>query len=74
LQGHAFSNASSATVPNHNEFDARPAERLDDIEILFTGYAEDPLDAFILQSSDKQVRTLHAPASWHTAQLQLDID
>ena len=42
-------------------------------EILFTGYAEDPLDV-ILQSSDKQVRTLHAPASWHTAQLQLDID
>jgi hypothetical protein len=30
-------------------FDAGPAERLDDIEILFTGYAEDPLDAFILQ-------------------------
>jgi hypothetical protein len=50
-------------MARHNELDAGPAERLDDIEILFTGYAEDPLDAFILQSSDKQVRTLHAPAS-----------
>jgi hypothetical protein len=56
-------------VARHNELDAGPAERLDDIEILFTGYAEDPLDAFILQSSDKQVRTpscaglAHRPAT-----------
>ena len=37
---------------------------LDDIEIFFTWYAEDPLDAFILQGGDKQVRTFHMLASW----------
>jgi hypothetical protein len=40
-------------MARHNELDARPAKRLDDIEILFTWYAEDPLDAFILQGRDK---------------------
>ena len=34
------------------------------LEILFTWYAEDPLDAFILQGGDKQVRTFHMLASW----------
>ena len=51
-------------MARHNELDARPAKRLDDIEILFTWYAEDPLDAFILQGGDKQVRTFHMLASW----------
>ena len=50
-------------MARHNELDAGPAERLDDIEILFSGYAEDPLDAFILQGRDKQVRTFHMLAS-----------
>jgi len=51
-------------MARHNEVDARPAKRLDDIEILFSGYAEDTLDALILQGGDKQVRTFHMLASW----------
>ena len=48
-----------------NVVSAGPDKQLgtaDDIEVL-TGYAEDPLDAFMRKSSDKQVRILHAQAS-----------
>ena len=55
--------SSCLLMARHNELDARPAQQLDDIEILFTWYAEDPLDAFILQGGDKQVRTFHMLAS-----------
>jgi hypothetical protein len=50
-------------MARHNQLDARPAKRLDDIEILFAGHAEDPLDAFVLQGRDQQVRTFHMPVS-----------
>jgi hypothetical protein len=56
--------SSCLLMARHNQLDARSAKRLDDIEILFTWYAEDPLDAFILQGGDKQVRTFHMLASW----------
>jgi hypothetical protein len=46
-------------MTSHDEFDAGTANRFNHIEILFSGYAEDPLDPFILQRSDQQVGTLH---------------
>ena len=55
--------SSCLLMARHNELDARSTKRLDDIEILFTWYAEDPLDAFILQGGDKQVRTFYMLAS-----------
>jgi hypothetical protein len=51
-------------MARHNELDTGPAERLDDIEILFAWNAEDLLDAFILQRRGKQVRTFHTPTPW----------
>ena len=47
-------------MPGDDELDAGSAQRFDDIEILFPGYPENPLDTLILQSADKQIGALHS--------------
>ena len=44
-------------VPRQNELDARVAQRLDDVEILFAGHAENAVDALVLERRDQQIRT-----------------
>jgi hypothetical protein len=39
------------------------AKRFDDVEILFAGHPEDPLDTLILQGADKQIGAFHAMPS-----------
>jgi hypothetical protein len=51
-------------VPRDDELDARLAQRLDHIEVLFPGHAEDALDPLVLERRDEQVRSLaHRGAS-----------
>jgi len=50
-------------VAGQHQLDLRVAERLDDVEIFLPGYTEDPVDAFMLQCRDQQVRALHHASS-----------
>ena len=43
-------------VPCDHEFDRRLAKRLDDVEVLLAGHAENPLDALVFQRGDEQIR------------------
>ena len=66
-------------VPRDDELDARFAQRLDDVEILFPGNAEDALDALVLERGDEQVGALahrKAPlaADMQTASLRRPTD
>ena len=45
-------------VAGQHQLDRRIAERLDDVEIFLARHAEDPVDAFILECRDEQIRTL----------------
>ena len=42
-------------MPRQHQLDARAAQRLDDVEILLPGHAEDVLDALVLQRCHQQV-------------------
>jgi hypothetical protein len=57
---------AACLVARHNELDAGPAERLDDIEI--------PFNRVRRRSARQAGQNPSCAASWHTAQLQLDID
>ncbi len=45
-------------VPGQDELDSGGAQRLDDIEILFAGDAEDALNTLIFQRRNQKVRAL----------------
>ena len=42
-------------VAREHQLDGRRAERLDDIEVLLAGYAEDALDALVLQRGNQKI-------------------
>ncbi len=43
-----------------DELDVGATERFDYVEILFAGNAEDPLDAFVFQGGNQQIRIFHS--------------
>ena len=45
-------------MPRENKFYFRITKRFHDIEILFPGDTEDPLNPLILECRDEKVRTL----------------
>ena len=44
-------------VARQYQLDARLPQRLDDVEVLFAGHAEDAIDAFVRERGDQQIRT-----------------
>ena len=44
-------------VPRQDQLNLRLPQRLDDVEILFAGHAEDAIDAFVRERCYQQVRT-----------------
>ena len=44
-------------VPRQDQLDLRLPQRLDDVEVLFAGNAEDAVDAFVLERCYQQIRT-----------------
>jgi hypothetical protein len=51
--------AGRLLVPRQDQADARAAQRLEHVEVLFTGHAEDVLHALVLERFDQQVRGVH---------------
>ena len=50
-------------VSRQYQLNARLPQRLDDVEILFAGHAEDILDAFLFEARNKNIRCFgHGPA------------
>ena len=50
--------ARSLLVAGNHQLDARVAQRLDHVEVLLAGNAEDALDAFVLERRDEKIRSL----------------
>ena len=46
-------------VADQDELDARRAQRLDDVQVLFAGHGEDSIDALVLEGLDEQVGSFH---------------
>ena len=44
-------------VAREHQLDARLPQRLDDVEVLLAGHAEDAVDAFVRERRDQQIRT-----------------
>ena len=47
--------AGRLLVARDHQLDARGAQRLDDVEVLLAGNAEDALDAFVLERGDEEI-------------------
>ena len=50
--------AGRLLVTRHDQFDARGAQRLHDVEIFLAGHAENPVDALVLEGGDEEIRSL----------------
>jgi hypothetical protein len=46
-------------MTGYHQLDRGAPEAFDDVEVLFTGNPENPIDAFVLQGCDEKIRPLH---------------
>ena len=52
-------------MAGQHQFDPWTAQRFDDVQVLFAGNAEDPLDTLVLQCRDEQVGAFGHRMSLH---------
>src|SRR5260370_28390087 len=58
--------SSRLFMARHHQLDLRAAERFEDIEIFFSGNAEDPLHPFVLECRYQQISPVHRYVPRHT--------